>query len=126
MQTTITAYAAVLAATLFGLTTLVSGLVSMPFVMIQGRIKPGATGIGLYVIPVCTNILMWLGIAALWGLAVGGPMPVLLFAAVFVVYGLSAKDKRLNTEGFRLAGAEQCAIVLAAVAHMAIVGIRWF
>ena len=125
MIETIAAYAVVLAAVYFGLATMASGLVALPFLRIQGRIRPAGTGPS-YVIPVCVNVLMWLGIAALWTLVLGGPMPLLLFVAVFAVYGLTAKDENLTEGGFMLAGAEQWSIVLAAIAHAAIVGIRWF
>lgn len=120
---TIGCYAAVLAATFFGLVTLVSGLLTMPILAIKGKIKPGPVP---WVIPVCVNFLLWIGIAALWGVVLGGPMPVLLFASVFAVYGLSAKDPNLTPEGFHLAGAEQTSVVLAAVAHVILVGLRWF
>ena len=119
------AYAIVLAATFFGLPTLVAGLASMPFSMIQGKLWPGATSIGFYFVA-GVNALMWLGIAALWGVVLGGPMPLLLFAGVFLVYGLTARDPHLTPAGFTLAGAEQWGIVAAAVAHVFIAGIRWF
>ena len=126
MIETIGAYAVVLAAVYFGLATMVAGLVALPFLMVQGKIRPAGTGIGPYMIPMCVNVLMWLGIAALWTFVLGGPMPLLVFAAVFIVYGLSAKDENLTDGGFKLAGAEQCSIVVAAITHAAIVGIRWF
>ena len=126
ISATVGAYVVVLAATFFGLPTLLSGLVSMPFLMIQTKIKKPGKGMGLYIIPVCVNVLFWLSTGALWGLILGGPMPLLLFVAVFLVYGLTAKDKNLTREGFRLAGAEQWSVVLAAITHVSYVGFRWY
>lgn len=120
---TIGGYAAVLAATFFGLVTLVSGLLTMPILAVKAKIKPGPVP---WAIPVCVNVVLWTGIAALWGVVLGGPMPVLLFVAVFAVYGLSAKDPNLAPAGFHLAGAEQASVVLAAVVHIVLVGVRWF
>ena len=119
---TVGGYAAVLAATYFGLMTLVSGVVSMPFAVIIGKIAPGL-GLRFHIV---INVVLWLGIATLWGLVFGGPMPLLLFAAVFAVYGWTAKDPNLTPEGFMMAGREQWAVVLAAVAHVVHVGVRWF
>lgn len=119
-------YAAVLAATLFGLVTMVASLVSMPILMVRGKIWPAGLRVDPYIILLCINVLLWLGIAALWGIVLGGPMPMLLFAAVFAVYGLTAKDERLTPEGFKLAGAEQWSVVVAAISHALLDGFRWY
>lgn len=70
---TVGGYAAVLAATFLGLMTLVSGIVSTPLMMIYGKItaaskrrrdlrRPGPV---LFIIPMCVNVLLWLGVGAL-------------------------------------------------------------
>ena len=116
------AYVALLAATVFGLMSLVSGLMSMALSRALGKTEPG---IALYVAPVCANVLMWLGVSFLWALLIEGPMPVLLFALLFLVYLLTARDPRLTPYGSMLAAAEQWSVLVAGVAHVSLAGIRW-
>ncbi len=119
----VVAYVIVFGATFFGLATMLSGLIAMPFAFIQGKIAPGtSTGSGL----LSANVILWLGVGALWGALLGGPMPLLLFLGVFLVYGVSAKEPDLTDHGFMVAGAEQWGVAIAAVAHAVLVGVRWF
>lgn len=105
------------------------GLTSLPVAVLGGLGARVSGGIGLYIGMLVGGVLTWAGLAWLWRVVEGGPIPLAVFALCFVgigAHGTMARDD-LNPMAWRAMGAEMWAILLVGIGLSITSGaVRWY